>query len=807
MSRLNHRPYRSRQKQSSFSPLDFERCEDRSLLAVTASFNFFSGVLSVTGSTGGDTIAVSRSAAGHILVNGNIVGSTFGPATIASTQSISIDSSNSTQGQDKITIDLSNGPLAPGRGIEGTGFSEIEINVKTAGQNLIDDLTIIGLPEINFIAIGTAGISLNADDDVDITLAGIESMMVVGGPRNDVISSIGGSFMGDEAVFLALAVFGGSGNDFLFGGAANTTFLFGQDGSDQLVHGRTGGNADGGAGTDTFILTATDHPESVELSKAGASQPRYRVTSPAGANKLGILSEIEVIRYSAEGGDLVDMTQLSADYRQATGLSQIVIAVQNGANVIKGSGGDDEFEVNGGINRISGLGGNDLFQLFGGTNDLLGNAGNDLFVVSSGSNSIAGGRDTDRLEFQSPFSPGVTDFVTFDRDHPSNAIVIQLRENSLISPVTRSTRASSVEGLEVHGGTDDDYLDLTLLSVDDLMALRIDRVLIDGGSGNDTIFGSMGVDIIDGGIGNDAIAARAGDDVIRSGAGDDVVRGNTGNDLIFGGDGNDLLLGGENDDRIFGENGSDTLDGGPGDNFLDEGQEPGGILIRGTDGDDVIFVGRQVINGLPHALVVINGMVTRTPYLNGETMIVYAGAGNDVVTLDASLDNRWSAEFHGEDGNDRLYGGPRADKLFGGNGNDALFGFAGPDLLLGQSGNDWLFGGLDDDLLIGGVGEDWLYGESGSDLLIAGYTTFDSSPEPLQRISGEWSSSLSYSTRVLNVLAGTGSLAGSNTRLTRGTTLFDDAARDYLFGGLHDDLFFSDPVDLDADRIATELHE
>jgi Ca2+-binding RTX toxin-like protein len=808
MSCLKHWRYRSRQTRVSFSPLDFERFEERNLLAVTASFNFLSGVLSVTGSTDSDTITVSRSTAGHILVNGNTVGSTFGPATIASTQSISIDSSNSIQGQDKITFDFTNGPLAPGRGIEATDLAEIEINVKTAGQDLIDDLTIIGLPGSDFISMGTAGINLNGDGDVDITLAGIESMKVFGGTGDDHILAVGGSLLGDQAIFLGLAVFGGSGNDFLIGGASLTTHLFGGDGSDQLIHGRTGGNADGGEGTDTFFLTGTAQPENVELFRAGVSQTSYRVSGPAGANQLGVLGEIETIRYTSEGGDLVDMSQLSRDDRQAIGLSRIVIALQNGANDVKGSGGNDEFEVNGGTNRISGLGGNDVFRLRGGTNNLLGNAGDDLFVVTGGSNSISGGRDTDRLDFEDIFFPGLKDFVIFDRDHPSNSLDIQIRENSLISPVKGSTRATSVEGLEVRGGFGDDHLDLTLLSVDDLAALRINRVLIDGGDGNDTIFGSMGVDVIDGGTGNDAIAARAGDDVIRSGAGNDVVRGNTGNDLIFGGDGNDQLFGGEDNDRIFGENGSDILDGGPGDNFLDEGQDPGGIAIRGTDGHDVIFVGRQVINNVPHALVIINGIVTRTPYLNGETMIVYAGAGNDVVTLDASLDNRWSAEFHGEDGNDVLFGGPRADKLFGGDGNDVLYGFGDNDMLLGEAGNDWLFGGLDNDVLIGGSGEDWLYGESGRDLLVAGHTTLDSSPEPLPRIMQEWSSGAPYAQRVANVLGGTGpALSGSGTRLRRGITLFDDSARDRLFGGLDEDLFFSDPLDLNSDRIGHERME
>ncbi len=58
---------------------------------------------------------------------------------------------------------------------------------------------------------------------------------------------------------------------------------------------------------------------------------------------------------------------------------------------------------------------------------------------------------------------------------------------------------------------------------------------INGGGGNDTLFGTQF---------------------------DDWLFGESGDDVVRGGDGNDLLLGGEGDDQLFGGEGNDQLDGG-----------------------------------------------------------------------------------------------------------------------------------------------------------------------------------------------------------------------------------------------------
>jgi Ca2+-binding RTX toxin-like protein len=415
-----------------------------------------------------------------------------------------------------------------------------------------------------------------------------------------------------------------------------------------------------------------------------------------------------------------------------------------------------------------------------------------VFELHVGQHSIVGGNGSDTLKVFS--NSNRVDFVTADR--AGNSLDFKMRADSLASPPSVAALAGGLEHIELTTSGFNDTIDFSALSLADVQSLGLTSILLDGGSEDDIITGSEGPDTIIGRGNNDVLNGGSGDDIIEGGDGNDVLNGNVGNDVLRGGKGDDQLFGGFGDDQLFGEDGNDALDGGAGTNLLDEGPGQGGIVVYGTAGHDAIFVGREVINGIPHALAIVNGVVNRTAYRNGETIIVHAGAGHDVVTLDPSLNNTWSAEFHGGDGNDFLYGGRLNDQLFGDGGHDWLFGFAGNDVLTGRAGNDWLFGGADSDLLIGGNGTDWLYGESGDDLLVSGRTIYDSLPRPLSRLQEEWTSSRPYLTRVANLLSGTGpALAGTGIRLERGSRVFADSAQDYVFGSDGLDLFFTEALD------------
>ena len=88
--------------------------------------------------------------------------------------------------------------------------------------------------------------------------------------------------------------------------------------------------------------------------------------------------------------------------------------------------------------------------------------------------------------------------------------------------------------------------------------------MLTGSGRNDTLIGSAGRDAIDGGRGNDRLFGGARNDTLTGGAGRDWLDGGSGNDRLMGGRHNDILIGGTGRDRLDGGVGNDRLIGGEG---------------------------------------------------------------------------------------------------------------------------------------------------------------------------------------------------------------------------------------------------
>lgn len=116
---------------------------------------------------------------------------------------------------------------------------------------------------------------------------------------------------------------------------------------------------------------------------------------------------------------------------------------------------------------------------------------------------------------------------------------------------------------------------------------------------------------------------------------------------------------------------------------------------------------------------------------------VYAGGGDDVIygTNVATLEDL----LYGEEGRDQILGyagpdvilgGPNPDgspsepvedeQLVGGLGDDHIFGGPGPDYVSGEGGDDWLYGGLTDDPNETGTGDDFIFGGPDRDRVYGG---------------------------------------------------------------------------------------
>ncbi|RZU52366.1 hemolysin type calcium-binding protein [Krasilnikovia cinnamomea] len=174
-------------------------------------------------------------------------------------------------------------------------------------------------------------------------------------------------------------------------------------------------------------------------------------------------------------------------------------------------------------------------------------------------------------------------------------------------------------------------------------------LLVNGGSGNDTLNGGSGKDELQGGSGNDKLIGNGGNDRLYGQSGADTAFGKSGNDLIAGGTGNDTLGGDTGNDEIVGESGNDSLYGSSG---ID-------TLVGGTGADKIS-----------------------------------AGDGDDIVDGEAGVDN-----ISGGNGNDVILGGADNDRIDAGAGDDVVFGQAGNDTIFGRAGIDLLAGEeVDDDL-------------------------------------------------------------------------------------------------------------
>jgi Ca2+-binding RTX toxin-like protein len=283
---------------------------------------------------------------------------------------------------------------------------------------------------------------------------------------------------------------------------------------------------------------------------------------------------------------------------------------------------------------------------YGAATDVLsGNDGNDTFVVQESSDQVV-----------EKLGEGYDTVIVYNSDYALPANVERLLMDS----------NGSVTGRHGTGNDLDNVIKGTIYGGD----------VLDGGVGNDTIYGSLqdsyGGDTIHGGLGNDIIHSQ--DPQYGWGAGN---RQNT-----FYGDGGD--------DRIFGANDVDWIDGGIGNDTLYG--DLGNDTISGQDGNDQIYGGRSADDPADGP---------DTIYADAGNDNVWAGGGNDLV--------------YGGSGDDNLYGQSGNDTIRGGGGNDRVYGGSGTDILYGDDGVDNVRGGGGADRCDGGTGNDRYSYETVSD--------------------------------------------------------------------------------------------
>ncbi|MFD0917287.1 hypothetical protein ACFQ14_12795 [Pseudahrensia aquimaris] len=301
---------------------------------------------------------------------------------------------------------------------------------------------------------------------------------------------------------------------------------------------------------------------------------------------------------------------------------------------------------------------------------------------------------------------------------------------------------------------------------------------IDGGNGDDTIFGDyqfnstgalvvQGDDVIDGGLGDDTIWGQTGDDTINGEEDDDWIEGGAGSDDLTGGTHGSLgdtlaytfsssaveidlgvgtalggdaigdtftgfenLVGSDHDDVLTGDTNLNVIEGGSGSDTLSRGGD-GADILRGGEGDDYFFINDGAAGlgttleggeGTDSILLAGSGFAFKPNeyVLDSVEQIVFATTTNLLTRVDFT-----SAQLEDEPAIASLHlvnqtGGPAQVRVDDGVRASVDLSGLTFETWVGDSDDILVLGDADDETLIGASVASDLRGREGNDMLLGG---------------------------------------------------------------------------------------
>jgi Ca2+-binding RTX toxin-like protein len=482
-----------------------------------------------------------------------------------------------------------------------------------------------------------------------------------GGADNDTLR--GGE--GDDRLI------GGSGDDILLGAIGEDT-VYGNEDIDKLDGAKGDDHLFGGSGDDTIVggkgedtIYGDDAPES---TGDRVSTLFYDDTINAGEDNDTVYGGWgkDIIRGGTGGDTLWGGDDLDHIYGEADN------------DIINGDAGDDRLFGGDGDDEISGGADHDHVDGGDGSDQLKGNDGNDFLTGVMGDDTLIGGTGIDRLYGGDGFDhlygddaapTALIPNVLYNDIINGGAGIDQIQggwgndriwggtnndtiygdwQDTVASPAKTITSDDTIYGGNgrdtiqggwgddtIWGGDDTDILygndgddeihggantpipiapPVVIIGTGYGVVLPDEFELLDGGKGNDKLYGDGGVDHLYG---------REGNDLLYGGEDDDQLEGNLGHDELNGGEGDDKIYGGQNKDTLSGDSGDDRLDGGAGND-----------QIYGESGDDVIYggMGNDEVKG-GSGTDWISGVDAETPSGAYEIDRLSGGGGKDTFIL------------------------------------------------------------------------------------------------------------------------------------------------------------------------------
>jgi len=528
--------------------------------ATTATFS--AGVLSVFGDSAGNTIVISRDAAGKILVNGGAITVLGSTPTVANTSLIQVFGLG---GDDGVNLNEASGALPAAHLFGGAGK-----DILTGGSGA----------------------------DRLFGQAGSDTLLGKGG--NDVL-------------------FAGGDNDVLTGGDGDDQ-AFGQGGDDRMIW-NPGDDTDLNEGGDGVDSVEVNGGNGAERFTATANGTRVRFDRVMPAPFSIDIAASENLLVNANGGDdtfaasgnLAALIKLTVD----GGAGNDGLLGGNGNDVLLGNDGNDFVDGNQGSD-IARLGaGDDTFQWDPGDGsdviegqdgaDVLafnGSNVNEKMEVATNGGRVRFTRDVGNIVMD------VNDLESVDVDPLGGADTLRVDELSGTDLVSVNIDLTANGGGD--GQPDSVLVDAT--NGDDVVSVTGD------GTGVRVAGLSALVSVSGGTVGSDrlSVSALAGDDVVDASELAGVILltldGGDGDDVLLGGGGDDTILGGAGDDLLIGGPGSDTIDGGPGSNIVIDSFRGNTVMSAAFAGSDWLKAHIRTVNG--KTALVLGGRVRALPHVD-----------------------------------------------------------------------------------------------------------------------------------------------------------------------------------------------